>query len=445
MELSQAINGSLADLLRPEGFTCGCGKVHKTQVKTVKIGPGMLAELPGMARELGMNTPALVADRNTWKAAGEKAFGLMRAAGFSPAICLLDTDRPEPDEYWLGSLAMRWLPDYDGVIAVGSGAINDLCKMLSGIAKLPYIITATAPSMDGFASTSGSMMLGGLKCSIPSKCPDAVLADTEILAFAPKRMLQAGLGDMLAKYISVCEWRISHAVNGEYYCPEVAGLIRSSLRQCVESANGLMRREQEAAGKVVSGLILSGMAMSMAGVTRPASGIEHYFSHVWEMEAALHGGKTDLHGIQVGVGVMLAMRVFDRLKTIRPDATKAAAYWNNFNAEIWRERVVRVLGFRPEATSRLLPWVLAGEQRVRAIISRWDTIMRIISEELPDHENLETLYKQTGIPASPEDIGISSDRVRESFLVTKDVREKYVVSTLLSDLGLLEEFATALF
>ena len=173
------------------------------------------------------------------------------------------------------------------------------------------------------------MVVRRVKESLYNACPQAILADTDVLKTAPEVMLQAGLGDMLAKYVSVCEWRISHLVTGDAYCEEIAGLVRASLRKIVEHAEGLMRREDAALEAVIEGLVLSGVAMAFAEISRPASGLEHYFSHMWEMKALREGTAGDLHGIQVGVGTLLTLWIYEHLLNFdtvdRAKAEKAMA------------------------------------------------------------------------------------------------------------------------
>ena len=169
------------------------------------------------------------------------------------------------------------------------------------------------------------MIRDRVKVTLYNACPDAIIADTMIMKDAPERMLQAGLGDMLAKYIALCEWRISHIVTGEYYCEEVAGLMRNSLAKIVAAAPRLMERDPEVIGAVAEGLILSGVAMAFAQVSRPASGLEHYFSHLWEMFALDRGLPLELHGIQVGVGTVLCLKIYDHLRTLTPSRETAKA------------------------------------------------------------------------------------------------------------------------
>jgi glycerol-1-phosphate dehydrogenase [NAD(P)+] len=342
---------------------------------------------------------------------------------------------------------MYWQKDWDGIIAVGSGSINDLCKILARASGLPFIIAATAPSMDGFASTSASMLLDGLKQSLPAPCPGGIVADSAVLAKAPMPMLQAGLGDMIAKYVSICEWRISSLVTGEYYCEEVARLVRQTLARCTAAAGGLPQRDPKAAADIAEGLIVSGAAMSFAGISRPASGIEHYFSHVWDMRAIRRGKQPDLHGIQVGVGTLLALKIYAYISRLKPDEEKARRSLEQFDEAAWRQQAEKVFShIDREFSASRIRWLREdAKDRLPRILARWDAILAIIREELPAPQALERLLTRLGVPLTPEDIGISAAEVREAFIATKDIRQKYVASTLLSDLGLLEEAADTLF
>ncbi len=444
--LSDFDGTDLGALLAAGELACDCGKTHAVPLSALYICSGAVQELPAAVKRLGIRTPVVVADQNTWRAAGETCAQLLRTAGCSPDVCLLESTHPEADEHWYGVLAMRHAPSWDGIVAVGGGTVNDLCKLLAHMLKLPLVYVGTAPSMDGFASTTASMLQGGLKRSLPAKCPDVVIADTAVMAAAPARLLQAGLGDMLAKYTSICEWCISHIVTGEYFCPHVARLVRASLARCCAAADALMRRDEAAVAEVVSGLVLSGMAMSYAGLSRPASGVEHYFSHVWDIMAARGVLSADLHGIQTGVGVMLALPVFEHLKQMHPSAAAAEAYWSTFDAAAWEAQTAGILCLSGSDLARQRAWTVAGAlPRARAAAAHWDEILAVIAEELPSPEAIRAIYAQTGLPASPADIGVSRAQAKGAFLATKDIRGKYVLTTLLSDLGWLEDMAERFF
>ncbi|NLF29153.1 MAG: sn-glycerol-1-phosphate dehydrogenase, partial [Clostridiales bacterium] len=278
---------SLEKLMRPEGFDCACGRHHAVTLKYLKIGRGAIGNLPEALKAVGAKRPFLVSDDNTFRAAGARACEILESAGVPFASCVIPCqhDKVAPSEWEIGSIAMHFDPSCDFILGVGSGVVNDICKVFAHAAGRESGIVGTAPSMDGFASNSSSMEVNGVKATLYNKCPALVLCDTEIMAEAPMRMLWAGLGDMAAKYTSICEWRIANIVVGEYYCGEIAEMVRASLRKIMAAAPGIARRDPDAVESVAEGLVMTGMAMAFAEVSRPASGLEHYFSHVWEMLA----------------------------------------------------------------------------------------------------------------------------------------------------------------
>ena len=299
------------------------------------VGKGVLFKLPELVKKEEVNKVFVLADKNTDIAAGERVCQLLEKAGISYTKYIINQDLLEPDEFTVGLVMMHFDSACDLIVGVGSGVINDVSKILSNISKCPYYIVATAPSMDGYASATSSMSRDGLKVSLPSRSADIILGDIDILKTAPDRMLLAGLGDMLAKYVSICDWRIAHVITGEYYSEEIAETVRKSLKRCVENAPGLLKREDEAIEAIFMGLVETGLAMTRAGVSRPASGVEHYFSHIWDMRGLEYGIKTDLHGIQCGVGTLIAVKLYEQIKQIQPDREIARAYAKSFDYEEW--------------------------------------------------------------------------------------------------------------
>lgn len=440
---------SIQDLLSLQGIHCSCGKHHETQLEYLILGPGALSKLPALLQKAGYSRSFVVCDPNTYAAAGERVLRLLAEAEISCRYLQLREEKPEPDEYALGQLCMKFDPSCDCILAVGGGVVNDLCKMLAAAVGKRSIMVATAPSMDGFASSSGSMVVGGVKVSLSCPCPIGVLADTEIMAAAPLRMLQAGLGDALAKYISICEWRISHLVTGEYYCPEIAEMVRRSLKKTVAEADKLLERDFEAVQNVAEALILSGIAMGLAGVSRPASGIEHYFSHMWEMRAFERGEQSDLHGIQVGVGTLLAARLYDWLRGLSPDREQAEEHMRRFSQEKWEEQMPELFGTAAGEIIAVEHQLKKNEpdkhaKRLEQILNHWPEILQIIEEEVPSYDDIYSLMQKAQMPMFPADLGIEKAQVRQAFLGTREIRDKYVLSSLLWDLGLLEDFAVRL-
>ena len=428
---------------------CPCGKEHNLSVERVIVGSGAVKQLPEIIKDYRAKKPFVLSDENTYKAAGGEVCSILKDNGIAFAVYSFNKGDIEPDEENVGLAVMYFDSDCDIIIGVGSGVINDIGKILSAAFDRPYIIVATAPSMDGYASATSSMTRDGLKISLPSRSADVIVGDTDILCRAPLKMMQAGLGDMLAKYVSICEWRISHLINGEYYCEEVAALVRSALKQCIELAPGLLKRNEAAVSAVFKGLVISGAAMSYAGLSRPASGVEHYMSHVWDMRGAIFGAPTELHGIQCAIGSMYAVRLYEKLKQTTPDREKALSYVRNFDLEAWNGKLRKFLGKGAESMISLEKKeqqysVEKHRERLEIILKNWDNIQTVIEEELPASQEVEALLNSIGAPKSVESIGLSAEILPMTFKATKDIRDKYVLSRLLWDLGILEEFAESL-
>ena len=436
---------SLDTLLAPEGHDCACGKHHVMDLPFLRIGTGVVNTIPEALTRLQCKKPFVVCDVHTKAAAWDKVRAVLEGAGIAHTFFCFPFEHVEPDEYAMGSLIMSYDPSCDCILGVGSGVINDCCKVLAKALQVKQLIIGTAPSMDGYASNLSSMIQDRIKVSLYNSCPAAIICDTDIVAQAPMRMLQAGLGDMLAKYVALCEWQISRIVTGEYYCENVAGLMRASLDKIVKAAPGLKHRDPAAVDATVEGLVLSGVAMSYAGVSRPASGLEHYFSHLWEMMALDRNTPYELHGIQVGVGTLLTLKVYDTIRTLRPDREKAESFMRNFDNAAWEAMIRRIFGKAAEAvieqehTKQHKNDAARHAARIEKILAHWDEILRIIDESLPSTEFIAGLMADLEMPMTPEDISVSRQDTIDAFQASRDIRDKYLTSSMLWDMGLLYE------
>lgn len=305
-------------------YSCACGKSHKVDIQAIRVGSGVIQELPGILRDLGASHIFLVADNYTYEAAGRQVEQLLDQAGLPYHKRVFQTETPlVPNEYALGSVLATMTSQDDMLLAVGSGTLNDVTKYVSARTGVPYVIAATAPSMDGYASTVAPTILDGFKTTLPAVYPAAIVADVDILKDAPMPMLTAGFGDIIGKFTSLADWRLSHQLNGEYYCPEVAGVIEAAVETCAANAQALAQREPQAIQAVTEALILSGLAMGMVGVSRPASGAEHQMAHYWEMDALRRGEEHPLHGNAVGVGTVLAASLYEMAAEYLPQGFAA--------------------------------------------------------------------------------------------------------------------------
>lgn len=411
---------------------------------TVLIGSGAIAELPRLLSDMRVRSAFVFADKNTYTAAGHKVVSALNSAGIATKEYAFSSDRVEPSESFVGLAMMSFDPTLDAVVAVGSGVINDISKIVANVSGKKYAVVATAPSMDGYASATSSMSVGGLKTSLPSKCADIIIGDTDVLRDAPMKMLISGLGDMLAKYVALCEWRISEIINGEPVSYEVADMVRASLKKCVDNAPGLLSRDETATAAVFEGLVLCGLAMKLAGTSRPASGIEHYLSHIWDMRGEEFGTPVELHGLQCAVGTYIAVGLYESIKSCTPDRDRALTYVRGFDYTEWSGRLKDFLGRGADAMIALEAKegkydIQKHSARLDRIIEHWDEILAVISDELPSVTELTALYDAVGMPKSMAEIGIDGGILKMTFAAAKDIRDKYVLPRLAFDLGIIED------
>ena len=415
----------------------------------VLIGKGVVYKLPDLIIKYKAEKPFVLADKNTFAAAGELVCRILTENHINFSKYVFSDEQLEPNEEAVGSAVMHYDASCDLVIGVGSGVINDIGKILSNITGHKYIVVGTAPSMDGYASATSSMNMDGLKVSLNTRAADVVIGDTDILKTAPLHMLKSGIGDMLAKYVSIAEWRIAHIITGEYYCEQVAELIRNALDKCVANAEGLLKKDDKAIEAVFEGLVIGGIAMAYAGVSRPASGVEHYFSHIWDMRGLEFGTQVDLHGIQCAMGTWQAVQLYEKLKTLTPDEMKAKEYVMNFSYANWKSELRAFLGNSAET-------MITQEERENKynksthsarfarIAENWDNILQILNEELPSVKRMAEIMETIGISKDLQTIGVDSQTAKMTFKSTKDIRDKYVLSRLAWDLGILDELCELL-
>lgn len=430
-----------------EKDTCPCGKKHVAGIKAVYKGSGAIEKLPEAIRILGGTKVFVFGDMNTMRSAGHRVYRILEAENLPFSSYTYKTS-PEPDETGVGTLVMHFDPSCDLIIAVGSGVINDIGKMLSVTKNCPYIIVATAPSMDGYASQSASMAVDGLKVSLPAKSADIIIGDTEILKTAPDKMLRAGLGDMLAKYISIGEWRLSHIITGEYYCENIAALIREAVEKCVQNAEALLRRENAAIEAVFDGLILGGIAMAYAGISRPASGIEHYFSHIWDMRALAFGTPASLHGMQCALGTLYASALYELLSALRPDKEKALRHAASFSYEKHAAFLRSFLGKGAEAMIALEKTegkynTEKHRKRLSVILENREALLEIIKTEIPKKSEILRILETAGFLNDPAFPQIEEALFKNTFLAAGDIRDKYVLPRLAWDLGITDALLEA--
>ncbi len=379
---------------------CPCGQKHECDLKDVAVGSGLLQQTAEILKR--NNFPAdilVVADNNTLKAA-DGILDILKAGGFNIKTKIFDDLRVA--EYEEAENIAGLSADVGGILSVGTGSLNDICRRAAFVADKEFAIFATAPSMDGFASVTSPLTANNFKISYPAKQPSVIIGDTKILAKAPAELKSAGFGDMIAKYTALTDWKLAKLTVGEAMCENVADVTRAGLMRAVSLADKVTGEDEEAAEAIFEGLILTGLAMKLGDTTRAASGAEHVVSHFWECKKLEQGLLSDFHGKKCGVATLMCIRLYKELAklenpTFVPDQTD----WNKVYA-IYGET------FRSEVEKYNTPTV-TDETSPEILTANWQEIRRIINEELPSVEELTSIMKAAGCATTAKEIGVSDD------------------------------------
>ena len=324
--MNEILNMKINDMAKTE-FECSCGRKHFLDINKIIMGRDVIRRLPEILSDYAKDKIYILCDQNTYKAAGQKVKETLEGADFQVKCNVLNSGNQIliPDERAVGKMFMELEADTGMIVAVGSGTLNDMAKYMSSRTKIPYTIVCTAPSMDGYASSGAPLMNSGRKISYTATLPYAIAGDTDVMKNAPMRMIHAGYGDIIGKLTCLADWRLSHELTGEYYCETIVKLVQKAIKKVVDHRKGLEERQEEAILYLIEALTLTGVAMGLAGNSRPASGAEHMLSHYWEMEVIARGENPELHGIKVGIAAPVIAEVFDEMQDFLPESVKEMA------------------------------------------------------------------------------------------------------------------------
>lgn len=404
---------------------------------------GAIQKLPAILAEFFITGHVmLVADNRTYPAAGEAVRKILTAHGYQVReLVLKRREALIPDERTLGEILAVMELEIEAFIAVGSGSINDLTRFIAYQLNKPFFAVATAPSMDGYASPVAALTINGFKRTMTAKPPVAIIADLDILSQAPPEMIRSGFGDLLGKYTSLADWKLSSLITGESYSEEIASMVRVAVDQTVAGFQGEFSGV-ETIRNLTQGLIVSGEAMLRWGNSRPASGAEHHLAHFWEMKAALLGRKCRLHGIKVGVATVVVAGIYHRI--FRLDMTELKQRIARYRPERKADYTARIRkAYGPLAgevladlkESFLDPEKRAGRQE--RILANWEEIRSWVEINVPTPVRIQKLLYKTGVPVFPRNIGINRVLLRESLKNAKEIRERYTVFRLAEDISFL--------
>lgn len=435
----------LADYLG-KPFKCSCGRTHSTGLEGCTVGAGVLTSLVDYVEKYGFKKVYVACDEITYGIAGEKVMNILHDANIDAKAHVFTGGRFIPNEESLGKLMIDAPRDLDLVVAVGTGSINDMCRFFSYQMNVPYAIVATAAPMDGFASSGAALMVDNIKQTIPAQTPLFIIGDTDILCGAPARMISAGLGDLLGKFTCLNDWRISKIVNDEYYCDTVVNLVKDCIENVLKNADKAAKRDPKVIGDIMEGLVLTGVAMSFVGNSRPAAGCEHHLNHYWEAIEIQNGQIPVLHGIEVGLAEVVILKMTEFLRESRPDFDAAREKAKQYDQAAWEEKMKEVYGTASDAIIELEHESKKNDpegrlKRIDKIEENWDEIVKLMNDYMPSAERMIEILKSLDAPYFPSQVGFSDEMLYNALVYGKENRARYTLLSMMGDLGVLEDLA----
>jgi glycerol-1-phosphate dehydrogenase [NAD(P)+] len=301
---------------------------HPIGIRAIEIGSGALQRLPALlARQLGLRSGdevVLLVDGTAMDYAGADLYASVTTmlTTFGPdlkvrvVVAQTQGGRAHADEQTLTDVA-RQVDGATALLTIGSGTLVDIGKAVSARSGgLFHVVVQTALSVNGYADDQSVLLVDGVKRTTPTRWPDIVIADTDVLAAAPHALNAAGVGDLMAMFTAPADWQLASLIGlGDGYREPLVTMVRASGAGLLSIASRLWERDPQAIDYVARVLTLSGLSMGAAGTTAPASGAEHTMSHLMEMAANADGANSAFHGAQVGACTVLAALVWKRVRT----------------------------------------------------------------------------------------------------------------------------------
>jgi glycerol-1-phosphate dehydrogenase [NAD(P)+] len=427
-----------------------------TDTEQVVIGPGALGAVTEVfGRTFGERPAVVVADATTWRVAGERVQRALEAAGRgTEAPYRFPPDTNVTATYDNVERLRASFAGHDAVpVAVGSGSLNDLVKRAASEAGRPYLSVATAASMDGYSAFGAAITRDGYKQTMTCPAPRAVVADLEVLAGAPADMTASGYGDLLGKVTAGADWLVADALGVEPVDPGVWALVQGPLREAIGRPGDLAAGDRGALERLVEGLVMSGLAMQAHASSRPASGAEHQFSHLWEMEGLGHDRRPPLsHGFKVGVGSVAVAALYERLLERDLGALDTEALGRAWPSAQEVQETVRAAHTTPGLDQAAVTETMAKQvdadalgRRLRLLAERWPALRDRLGGQLIPPRRLRELLAAAGCPTRPSELGLTASAFRATYARARMIRRRYTVLDLATEAGVLGELVDELF
>ncbi|NLZ63340.1 MAG: sn-glycerol-1-phosphate dehydrogenase [Lentisphaerae bacterium] len=414
--------------------------------KRCLLGTNILAEVGHALQEHWPGQEViLIADENTWAAAGKEVEQLlladrsrMAAPVIFPAQPMLHADYKYVEQ--LRTQLQGRVP-----VAIGSGTINDLVKRASFEAETGgYLCVATAASVDGYTSAGAALTVDGFKQTMPCGAPLVILADNAVLAKAPPEMAAAGYADLAAKVVAGADWLVADQLGCDPLDAVAWDMVQKHLREWLSDPEGVLSGKSTAMEDLFTGLAYTGFSMQYyTKSSRPASGAEHMMSHIWEMRGLKCKGQEVSHGFKVALGTLIVAALYEEMgKISAAELSELLAQQPLMSSAERQAEVERELGGTPfyqNASAISQEKLLTGDallQRRQLILQAWPEMQQKIARQLIPFTELQRRFRIVRCPVEPAEIGLSRAAMLNGILADGMIRNRYSILDLLAETGL---------
>ncbi len=413
--------------------------------KIAVVEKGAINKVGALFVEAFGHSPALlVSDGNTLGIGGFALIQSLEQQGIEVRqCCFAALPQVYADEHSIERVRHSLSQDASIAVVLGSGTLNDITKRASSEVDRPYMVVATAPSVDGYTSYGAAVSIKGFKQTLPCNAPTAVVADTNILCAAPMAMIGAGFGDCMAKFTAGADWIVADQLDLHPIREDIWTMVQTPLRKVYAAHKEIANREARPVGLLFDALSASGFAMQVMHDSRPASGAEHLISHIWEMEHLQKDGLPVSHGFKVAVGTLAMSYLYEMFPRMDLSSIMQRP------AESWAEReeaIKQSFSFAPALLDQILPIArskfLSDDaliKRRKAILIALPHILRRCSVQLPPFRELRQAMAEVSCPLSYSDINTTKENFLHAIRAAQMIRNRYTLLDLLYEAGFLEE------
>lgn len=423
---------------------------NASDTKALILGEGVLKETPALfAKLFPGKRPVIIADPNTMRVAGTALQQMLKDAGLNPEDPFIFTDEDLHAEWKYVERLDDFLANTDAIaIAVGSGTINDLTKLSSEHNGKRYMTVGTAASMDGYTAFGASITKDGAKQTFSCRAPLGFVADIDVIATAPAEMTASGYADLFAKVPAGADWLISDALGVEPLDKLAFDTVQGGLHEALGDPEGLKKGDKKAISQLIEGLLLGGFAMQIHKTSRPASGADHQFSHLWNMEHhTMKDGTTPSHGFQVAIGTLASTALYEEMLKEdfnNLDVEACVAQWPELeDAKAEALKMFEGTDFPTiGATEIAAKYITKDELRkqLTTLKENWEDIKKMLKAQLIPLDQLKKSLATVGAPVKPEDIDVTPKRLRQSVDRAQRIRRRFTILDLGVRTGKLAEW-----